>query len=248
MKEAIAVQKCIIALEKKNVVDERKSKKVTFKEYPKKKTKHPFDLEGLNCFLKTMSKKMVDIKKQVAENSSKKPFKPFWRNPSTDLKPPNAITNVESEGEEKEVSNEEHTDDDEVVELQGMWDFILPDEEDQDALPVSTRIRNQHDLQQSISKQKNASLASKDKVASKKSSPKATHASPVQADSSTPSKTLIISDEMEYNIVEDMKKTRANITFRELSKLKHKKKWLLKELHVVPITPLPVAIISQATH
>ena len=60
---------------------------------------------------------MVDIKKQVAKTSSKKPYKPFRKNPSIDPKPPNAITNAESEGEEEEVSNEEPTDEDEVVEL-----------------------------------------------------------------------------------------------------------------------------------
>jgi len=37
MKEAIAVEKCIIAVEKKNVVEEHKSKRVSFKEDPKKK-------------------------------------------------------------------------------------------------------------------------------------------------------------------------------------------------------------------
>jgi len=92
-----------------------------------------------------MSNEMVDIKKQVAETSSKKPYKPFKRNPPIDPKAHNAITNIELEGEEEEVSNEEHTDDDEVVELQGMWDFILPDKEDQDALLVTTRGRNQLD-------------------------------------------------------------------------------------------------------
>jgi len=72
MKEAIAVEKRIIALEKKNVVEERKSKKVSFKEDPKKKQpKDPFDLEGLQKVLKTMSNEMVDIKKQVVETSSK---------------------------------------------------------------------------------------------------------------------------------------------------------------------------------
>jgi len=53
---------------------------------------------------------------------------------------------------------------------------------------------------------------------------------------------------MEYNIVEDLKKTRANITFHELRKLKHYQKLLLKELHAVPIAPLPATVISQATH
>ena len=53
---------------------------------------------------------------------------------------------------------------------------------------------------------------------------------------------------MEYNIIEDMKKSRANITFYELSKLKHQQKVLLKELHAVPVAPLPAAVISQASH
>ena len=88
----------------------------------------------------------------------------------------------------------------------------------------------------------------KDKVAAKKTTSKATETSPVQTDSSTPSKKLIVSDEMEYNIIEDMKKTRANITFYELSKLKHQQKVLLKELHVVPEKPLPAPVISQASH
>lgn len=43
-----------------------------------------------------------------------------------------------------------------------------------------------------------------------------------------------------------MKKTRENIKFHELSKLKHQQKLLLKELKVVPTAPLPVVIISQA--
>ena len=143
MKEAIAVEKRIIALEKKNAIEEWKSKKVTFKEDPKKKqSKDPFDLEGLQKVLKTMSNKMVDIKKQVVETSSKKPYIPFKINPSTDSKPPNAITSAESEEEEEEIATEEHTDEEEVVELQGTWNFILPKEEDQEAFLVSTRSRN----------------------------------------------------------------------------------------------------------
>lgn len=37
MKEVIAVEKHILAVEKKNVIDERKSKKVSFRDDPKKK-------------------------------------------------------------------------------------------------------------------------------------------------------------------------------------------------------------------
>ena len=69
MKEAIIVEKHITALEKKNVMEERKSEKVSFKEDPKKKQpKDPFDLEGLQKVLKTMSNEMVDIKKKSGRN------------------------------------------------------------------------------------------------------------------------------------------------------------------------------------
>lgn len=96
MKEAIAVEKHILALEKKNVLEERKSKKVTFKDKSKKKSpKYHFNIEGMQKVLKTMSNEMVDIKKQVVETSSRKDFRPYKRNPSSDPKPPNTISNDE---------------------------------------------------------------------------------------------------------------------------------------------------------
>lgn len=49
---------------------------------------------------------------------------------------------------------------------------------------------------------------------------------------------------MDYNIVEDMKKTRGNISLHELSKLKHQQKLLLKELNAVPSSPLPTSVLS----
>ena len=75
-------------------------------------------------------------------------------NSLVDPKPPNAISNVGSYGEEDEVSNEEQRDDEEVTELQGMQDFILPNEETQEALLVATRSKNLVDLSQTNSKQK----------------------------------------------------------------------------------------------
>ena len=48
MKEVIVVEKHILALEKKNALEERKFKKVTFRDDSKKKPpKYPFDLEWL---------------------------------------------------------------------------------------------------------------------------------------------------------------------------------------------------------
>ena len=84
------------------------------------------------------------------------------------------------------------------------------------------------------------------KIVGKKSSPKSIQTNPTLSDSLPSSKTLIIPDEMEYTIIEDMKKTRENITFHELCKLKHHQKLLLKELKAVPTTSLPAAVISQA--
>ena len=83
-------------------------------------------MEGLKIVLKTMSNEMFDIKKQVEKTFSKRPYRDFRRGPSTDSRPPNAITSAESKEEEEEITTEGQTDDEEVVELQGMWDFILP--------------------------------------------------------------------------------------------------------------------------
>ena len=70
-----------------------------------------------------------------------------------DVKPPNAISNAESkEEEEEENTTEGKTDDEEVMELQGMWDFIHPQEEDQEVFPVSTRRKNQLDPPQTTPK------------------------------------------------------------------------------------------------
>ena len=76
--EAFAVEKRIIALEKKAALKDRKSKRVSFKDDSKKKiTKDPYNMEGLQKVLKTMSNEMVEIKKQVAETSTKKPYRNF---------------------------------------------------------------------------------------------------------------------------------------------------------------------------
>ena len=51
---------------------------------------------------------------------------------------------------------------------------------------------------------------------------------------------------MDYNIIEDMKKTRENISLFELNKLKHQQKLLLKELNAIPSSPLPNVVMSKA--
>lgn len=46
----------------------------------------------------------------------------------------------------------EQSDDEEVVELQGMWYFILPNEEAQEELPIGTNSRSHFDFPQKNSK------------------------------------------------------------------------------------------------
>ena len=100
--EALAVEKRVVALEKRSAIEERKYKKISFKEDTKKKqTKDSFDLEGLQKVLKAMSNEMVDIKKKVAETSSKKPYRAFKINPPIEVKPPSAVSYVESKEEEE---------------------------------------------------------------------------------------------------------------------------------------------------
>ena len=119
MKEALAVEKRINALEKKATIEDRKAKKVSFKDVSTKKTpKEPYDMEGLQKVLKTMSNEIVEIKKQVAETSTKRPFRNYKKNES---KPPNVISNADSDLEEGEEETVTPTDEEEeVVECHGM--------------------------------------------------------------------------------------------------------------------------------
>lgn len=102
--------------------------------------------------------------------------------------------------EEEEVSTvDEQTDDEELVEVHGMWDFILPlsDNEEEEALPVATRSKSVVDSPQSIQKQKPSTPDVKGKAIVKKSSPKSTQTSPPQSNPSPSVKTLLISNDME---------------------------------------------------
>ena len=109
MKEAFSVEKHIIALEKKICQEDKKSKKVSFKDDSKKNpSKDHFDVEGLQKVLKTMTNEMVDIKKKIFENSNaKKNFRSLKRNQSSSSQPPNTISNAESELETEDEETEE---------------------------------------------------------------------------------------------------------------------------------------------
>ena len=129
-----------------------------------------------------------------------------------------------------------------------MWDFILPNsnnENEQEALTVSTRSKSAVEPIQTSPKKKNSTPITKDKTLVKKNSPLPTQNQPSSCNSPSTSKTLVVSDSMDYNIIEDMKKTRANISLHELSKIKHQQNLLLKELNAVPASPLPNGVISK---
>lgn len=194
-------------MEKGSQIDERKTKKVTFKDDSKKKaSKDPFDLEGLHKVLKTMSNEMVEIKKQVAESSApKKPFRSFKTNPSSTSQAPNTISNVEPDQEAEEDSpNEEEVETEEEIEVNGMWDFILLTEEEAQAMLVTTRSKNYPNMSITNHKQKFATPAKEKTIADKS---KTSQTNPIPPDSQNTSKTLVISDTVKYNIVDDMEKT-----------------------------------------
>jgi len=188
-------------------------------------------MEGLQKVIKTMSNKMVEIKKQVAETSTKRPFRNYK---CTESKPPNIISNADSnpEEEEEDETTLPNDEEEEVVECHGMWDFILPNsdtENEEEAFPVTTRSRGTPDPVQTTSKKRSAGVTSaKEKTPINKSPPTAPQSQPSTSNIPSTSKTLVVSDSMDYNIVDDMKKIKENITMFELSKLKHQQKLFLK--------------------
>lgn len=82
-------------------------------------------------------------------------------------------------------------------------------------------------------------------MASKNSSPKSPQPSPNSSNTSYSSKTLVVTDTMEYNIVQGMNKIRVNISLHELNNLKHQQNLLLKELNTISSSPLPTDVLSQ---
>jgi len=119
-------------------------------------------------------------------------------------------------------------------------------ESKQEALPVNTRSKITAEPIQTTQKKKNTSLAAKDKASMKKTLVLPTQKQPSSSNPPSSFKTLVVSHSMDYNIIEDMMKTRANISLFEISKLKHQQKLLLKELNAIPSSPLPNVVLSKA--
>lgn len=172
-------------------------------------------MEGLQKVLKTMSSEMIEIKKYVAETYTKRPFRNFKRNWPTDPKPPNAISNVESNLDDDEEQDTillvEEIEEDETMECHGMWDFILSNsdnESEQEDLPVNTRSKSIVEPNQSNQKKKNSNPITKEKSPAKKTPVASTNNQPSSSNRPSSSKIIVVSNSMDYNIVEDMKKTR----------------------------------------
>ena len=111
--------------------------------------------------------------KKVAETSTKRPFRNFKINQPTNPKPPNAISNVESnlddDEEEDTVLLAEEIEEDKTVECHGMWDFILLNSNnEQEALLVNTRSKSIVQPNQSNQNKNNSNPVTKEKVPAKK--------------------------------------------------------------------------------
>jgi len=77
----------------------------------------------------------------------------------------------------------------EEIEINRMWDFILPTEEEAQVMPVTTRSKNSPDMSITNQKQKVATPA-KEKTTAKKSTTSQTD--PIPPDSPNASKTLVL--------------------------------------------------------
>jgi len=62
------------------------------------------------------------------------------------------------------------------------------------------------------------------------------------------SKTLVVSNTIEYNIIEDMNKIKVNISLHELSNLKQHQTFSLKELNAVTTSPLHAPVVAKAAN
>ena len=132
--------------------------------------------------------------------------------------------NAESDQDEdhdETISYAEESQEEELVEVHGLWDFILPttdNEDEHEALPVNARSKNSAGLPQSPQKKKYSSSVAKDKVINKITP--SSQSNPTYSTLPSTYKTLVVSNTIEYNIVEDMKKIKENIYIHELRKLK----------------------------
>lgn len=129
-------------------------------------------MEGLQKFLKMMSNEMVEIKKQVAKTSTKRQFRNFKRNKPTDPRPPNAISNAESNlddyEDEDNVLSAEEMEENETVECHGMWDFILLNSDNESEQEALLGAKVQQSLMKKILRRKNQLLLLKTKLPQRK--------------------------------------------------------------------------------
>jgi len=119
------------------------------------------------------------------------------------------------------------------------------EEEEEEYFPINSRSKGPIDTTSSSKNQKYPTPSTKEKGTIKKTSSQSFDYAPTTSKSPSSSKTLIISYNIEYNIVEEMKKIKANISLYEVSKLNQQHKLLLNELNVIPASPLPSTIFTS---
>ena len=110
-----------------------------------------------------------------------------------------------------------------MEEAHGLWDFILTsseNEEEEEALLVSMRSKGLVDTPIVNQNQKSLTPPAKEKSIVKNTSTPPSSFDRTTYKPSSSCKTLIVSDTIEYNILEDMKKVKDNIFLYEFSKLK----------------------------
>lgn len=127
MKEVISIEKHIFSLEKKIVSDERRVVKKEKKDLRKKHSKYAFDVEVLKKIINSMTIEIVELKRQVAESSSRKGYRPMKRNSTAQSFSPPPISIVESNDDEEakdKMMPTEEEDEEKINEVNTLRDFL----------------------------------------------------------------------------------------------------------------------------
>ena len=102
-----------------------------------------------------------------------------------------------------------------------MWDFILPNsdtENEQEAFPVTTRSKGTLEPIQASSKKRSVgTTTTKEKVPTNKPAATLPQNQPSSSNIPSTSKTLVVSDSMDYNIIDDMRRKMQTLTFLNLT-------------------------------
>jgi hypothetical protein len=134
MQETLDVEMEMMSIASKAPVEDRRAlpptRRVTIKD--EKKDKEALDIESLHKLVKSLANDIIDIKKNVAEEStSKRPWRPFVKR---NFPPPGNHISTVDDNEEGEQEENEHDDENvDTSEVNLIWDIVdgvIDDEED----------------------------------------------------------------------------------------------------------------------